>query len=127
MNSFSETFALLLIASASVLILKAFSFKGAPIIAVLFTLFVLLRGLETLSHSLSSVSSLPDEVGAYASSALRAVGIGYIGGISSDACRELGESGLAKASSLLAKFEIVAIACPYIFEIAEKCLALIGE
>ena len=127
MDSFYGACALLLVSLASVLILKAFSFKGAPIVAVLFGIAVIIRGAEIIAPSLLLFPSLPDGVSEYASSALKAVGIGYIGGITSDTCRELGESGLAKAASLLAKFEITAVAYPYIREIAEKCLALIGE
>lgn len=127
MDSFFGACALILVGLASVLILKAFSFKGAPMVAVLFTLAVLIRSADALTSSLSLFSSLPDGVGEYASSTLKVVGIGYIGGITSDTCRELGEGGLGKAASLLARFEIIAIAYPYVREIAEKCLALIGE
>ena len=127
MNGFYDIFAYLTVATVSVLVLKAFSFKGAPIVAALFMIAIFLGGGDSLAASLSVFSQLPEDVDEYVSVALRIVGIGYIGGISSDVCREVGEGGLARAASFAARFEIIAICTPYIKDIVEKCFGLIGD
>ena len=127
MNDFFEISAVLAVGLSSVLILKAFSFKGAPIVAALFIVCVTLRGGELLPPMLELFSYIPNGAEKYAEAALRIVGIGYIGGICADTCRELGEGGLARASAMITRFEMLALAYPYILEITEKCFALIGE
>lgn len=127
MDGFYEIFALITLATVSVLVLKAFSFKGAPIVAALFMVGIFLKGGDRLASSISLFSSLPQDADEYVSVALRIVGIGYIGGISSDVCREVGEGGLARAASLCARLEIIALSLPYMERIVEKCFGLIGD
>ena len=62
----------------------------------------------------------------YAKTALKIVGIGYLSGISSDVCKELGESGVAKCIGVLAKLELACIVTPLICEILKTAEELIG-
>ena len=44
---------------------------------------------------------------------LKAVGLGYLFGFSSDLCEELGEGGVARAMTVVGKVEIMIVALPY--------------
>ena len=126
---FDGVMAYLLLAAASVLILKSFGFKGAPLVTV-----VALVSLVTYySEALSSVSVLfgelssTAEAGKYVSAALKVVGISYLSGISMDACRQMGEDGIAKTVSVVTKLELMLLAVPFIKEILSAVLLLLSS
>ena len=66
-----------------------------------------------------------EALGESALSILKIIGIGYIFGISSDVCRELGEAGISSALSLIGRFEAIAVALPFIAEIFSLALSLV--
>ena len=58
---------------------------------------------------------------------MKVVGIGYLGGISSDVCKEIGEAGVAKGISVAARLEILLISLPFVKDLLELSVSLIGE
>ena len=127
--SFDGVIAFLLLAAVSVLILKSFGFRGAPLVSVI----AIVSLVSYYSEALLSVSSLfgelsdTAEVGGYVSAALKIVGISYLSGISRDVCLEIGESGIARAVSVVTKLELVLVTVPFIKEILSSLLLLLSS
>ena len=64
-------------------------------------------------------------VGETAKSASKIVGLGYVFGISTDICDELGETRISKALVLCARVEILGLTIPYVKNILELGIDLI--
>ena len=113
--------------AASLIILKCFGFKGAPIIAAIAFVTLSASALSGMPAFLSLFEQLRSFVAdRYIDSAVRIVGVSYLCGISGDVCRELGEGGIAKSISVISKLEMIAIAAPFISEIFSELTDLIG-
>lgn len=128
MNDFVFALGFLMLLAASILILKAFGFKGAPVVVSLALVFFASEYSGKLGELLSLFSELEavSGLGEYLSSALKIIGIGYLGGISSDVCRELGEGGVAKSITLVTRAELIAVTVPFLSELLELMLGIIG-
>lgn len=116
---FSAMCAALLLAAAAALILKSFGFKGAPVftaLAIAVFLSHLTDSFSEIAGAYSKIISIAD-ISYYASAAMKVVGIGYLSGISSDICREIGETGIAKCISVAARLEGILISLPFIEDI----------
>ncbi len=101
-------------------LLKEFGFKSSKLVLLLGTVAVI--GAATLSVG-SLFSMLPGISGdnkEYAVAMLKIMGVGYICGICSDICTELGEAGLSGAVCLFGRVEIVTLSLPFIKRIIEK-------
>lgn len=119
MEGFISTIGALLFITASVAILKSFGFKGAPVIAALafvHTSTLIPEALSPLTSLFESIEGV-NGVSEYVRSAVKIVGIGYLGGICSDVCRELGEGGIAKCVTLVSRLELIAITLPILSEL----------
>ena len=103
------------------LLMRELGFRGAPVFAVtciVVILALLFEGAGELRESLgiiASMASLREEAGAV----VKVVGVGYLAGISSDICTELGERGISKAVTLAGRVEILAIALPFLHKLLE--------
>ena len=117
----------LLIASLTV-ILKNFGFRGAPIFAALAFCTVLSLCATEISEILSLFSEFLAirDVSLYTKACLKVIGIGYLAGISSDICREIGETGAAKCIGVAAKLELVLISVPFMEELFASLSELAG-
>ena len=128
-SDFSSVAAAFLVVAASSLILKSFGFKGAPVFAALSVVFIIsytsgrFSAIGELFNDISSYSNASE----YVSAAMKVVGIGYLGGISSDVCKEIGEAGVAKGISVAARLEILLISLPFVKDLLELSVSLIGE
>ena len=60
------------------------------------------------------------------SAILKVVGVGYLAGISSDICSELGAARIGNAVTLVGRLEIIAIATPFFVKILDMGVELIG-
>ncbi|MBQ8381125.1 MAG: stage III sporulation AC/AD family protein [Clostridia bacterium] len=119
MEGFISAIGALLFITASVAILKSFGFKGAPVIAALafvHTSTLIPEALLPLTSLFESIEGV-NGVSEYVRSAVKIVGIGYLGGICSDVCRELGEGGIAKCVTLVSRLELIAITLPILSEL----------
>lgn len=127
--SFDSVLACLLLTAVSVLILKSFGFRGAPLVSVIAIVCIASYYSEALVSVGSLFGELSDtaEVGKYVSGALKIVGISYLSGLSRDVCIEIGESGIAKAVSVVTKLELLLLTVPYIKEILSSLLLLLSS
>ena len=118
----SELYAILAVAFIGAflsLVLKEIGFHGHRLFStvVLVTLFLVsLEGVGEICRAFSSLSLAP-VLNKYIKSILKTVGVGYIFGITSDVCREIGEGGIASALVMVGRVEILLICAPYISEI----------
>ncbi len=106
-------------------LLKNLGWRGAPVFAALG--FAVLLG--ELPRHLSEIAKLSfgwEVLGESAAAIFKIIGIGYLFGISSEICRELGESGISTALSLVGRFEIIAVALPFISEIFSLAMSLVS-
>ena len=122
-----KAFGLALLGAVIAFILKAFGWKGAPLAAVaamiaLFSFFF--EGLSKIFEIFTVATEVEGgaEVGEYL---MKILGIGYLSGICSDVCKELGESGIASLVVTVAKLESFAIVAPLIVEILTLGLELV--
>ena len=110
------------------LLLRELGFRGAPVFAVLCFLFLL--GLLTDNTSrfgdfgrlLSRFESVTDG----AEAIFKIVGVGYVAGICSDICSDIGEKTIAKGVLVAGRVEIFAIALPFVLKIFDSSLELLG-
>ena len=86
--------------------------KLLSILAILLLLGAVKEGAETLIGKITELSASSGLSESFRC-ALKAVGTGYLFGITSDVCTELGEVGVAKAVNIAGKIEIMLIALPY--------------
>ena len=127
MENFLSLIGLLILLTASLLILKCFGFKGAPVVCAIAMVALSSMLFEKLFSALSLFDGLREITKSrYVDSALRIIGIGYLGGIGADVCRELGEGGAAKCITLASRLELIAVALPYISEIFTSVTELMG-
>ncbi len=116
---------LALVLSISLVLLKNLGWRGAPVFASLG--FVLILGeIRGFFSEIAKISFTFEALGESAEAVFKIIGIGYLFGISSEICRELGESGVSSALSLVGRFEIIAVALPFIAEIFSLALSLVG-
>lgn len=47
---------------------------------------------------------------------LKVIGIGYVAGISSEVCRELGAGSIASAVGIFAKLDVLLVVAPYLLD-----------
>lgn len=106
-------------------VLKELGFKGSRLIFVL-GIISLLGVVATYVGKLVTVFGDVGEAGGeYTTALLKIVGIGYVFGICSDICAELGEGVLSGYVCLIGRVEIMMVCTPFIKEIIEKGIALI--
>ena len=105
--------ALLTVISGAVLSELGFkSKKLVSILAILIMLAMVGDEIAALMGKLISFSEMT-RIGEAAKCALKVVGIGYLFGITSDICRELGECGVASAVGLVGRVETFLVVLPY--------------
>ena len=109
-------------------VLRGFGWRGAPIFALICSVILLGEGIGELSALISSVELLGREVGIEESvkAALKVLGLGYLFGVCADACRDIGETGIAKGVEVVGRVEIIAVVMPYFSDIIKAGVELIG-
>ena len=121
---FTAVLGVVLLCLALSVILKCLGSRSAPILIALVSVGVITLFSESLSELVSTLTGLSSysDVTDYVRGAMKIAGVGYLSGICSDICSELGEAGLAKILTLAGRLEIFAITAPYISEIIEYAL-----
>lgn len=117
----------LLVAALS-LILKVFGFKGAPVFAVLAFCALLSSFTDKINNAFSVFSDFSSiaDISVYTEACMKVIGIGYLAGVSGDVCREIGENGAAKCINIFAKLELIAVCTPFMKELFESVISLVG-
>ena len=114
-----------IILAISAVLLKNFGYKGATVFTAL-GFVLLLSELPSFFREIFKSVLISEELGDSAAAIFKIVGVGYLFGISSEICRELGENGIATAVGIVGRFEIIAVALPFISEIFSLALSLVN-
>ena len=124
----SEALAIALLATIFALLLKNLGWKGAPVLTSLAMIGIISLFSDALSGIFSSVEHIAyyADVSEYCSSALKILCAGYLSGIISDVCSELGEGGIAKSVTLCGRLEIILIALPYFDRLLTAAMDLLS-
>ena len=111
--------ALSLIGAFLALVLKEIGFKGARLISAVVCVTVFFFATSGIGKIMKAVFTAADVGGVEeaAGCMMKIVGIGYVFGICSDLCREVGENGVASALQMAGRVEILLISVPFITEI----------
>ena len=107
------------------LLLKELGFRGATLVLLLGTVSVVGVAVLSLGGIFSILPGVDGESGEYAEAMLKIVGVGYIFGVCSDVCSQLGEGSLSSAVTLCGRMEIIALSTPFIKRIIEKGIELL--
>ena len=118
---------LALIGAIVTFVLKAFGWKGAPLAAISAILVIISYCGEVFGEVFSLFESLPESDGAPQASEylMKILGIGYLSGICSDVCRELGEPTIASVVTTVARLEALLVILPMVTEIINLGLELV--
>jgi stage III sporulation protein AD len=106
-------------------ILKELGFKGARLVFVLGTISVVGAVAAYVGTLVTVLDGVVDVNGEYTVAILKIVGIGYVFGVCSDICTELGEGVLANSVCLFGRVEIMMVCIPFIKTIIEKGISII--
>ncbi len=106
------------------LLLKNFGWRGAPVFTSL-AFVVLLGRLPGYLSSFNELFALAF-VGECGKAIAKIIGIGYLFGISSDVCRELGEPTVASGLILAGRFEMFAVCVPFLLKAVSSATELIS-
>lgn len=109
-------------------LLRAFGWRGAPVFASVALVLLMSEAADALGGVLSSVRNIGVSANMTepVSAALKILGLGYLYGICADVCRDMSETGIAKAVEAVGRVEIVAVVMPYFEEIIKVGVELIG-
>ena len=120
----------LLAVGAAVLsiLLKEMGWRASPLIGVVASLGLFGFVLPYFSKLGGFYSDLSEGFGLseLVRSALKVIGVGYLGGICADVCSELGEKSTASAVITVAKLEILILTAPYFVKVVEMGVSLLG-
>lgn len=106
-------------------VLKELGFKGSRLIFVLGIISALGIAATYVGSLVTLFDGVGDAGGEYTTALIKIVGIGYVFGICSDICTELGEGVLSSYVCLVGRVEIMMVCTPFIKTIVEKGIALI--
>ena len=125
MNEWIGAVAYALLSLVLGVLLRELGFKGARLVFLIGTVGIVGAAALYAGRLFNSLSVIGTDNSEYARAMLKIVGVGYVFGICSDICSELGESGLCGAVSLFGRVEIIALSLPFIKGIVEKGIELI--
>lgn len=106
-------------------VLKELGFKGARLIFVLGIISVIGVVVTYVGSLVDLLDGVGDVDTEYTVAILKIIGVGYVFGICSDICTELGEGVLSSSVSLIGRVEIMMLCTPFIKMIIEKGVVLI--
>ena len=117
-------FAGLVFSVASVL-LRNLGWRGAPVFASL-ALVVLFSAVVSHLNVFFEASRIVF-LGSAGEAISKIIGIAYLFGISSDVCRELGESAVASGLLLAGRLEMIAVSLPFLADLVSGAMRLAGD
>ena len=109
-------------------ILKLLGWRGAPAVAAMAlvgAVSVFGDTFASLAQQVTRLSSLGD-ITRYAEAVMKIIAVGLLSGVVSDMLSELSGAGPARIAAAAGKFEILAIALPFLNEIIDTGLSLIS-
>ena len=108
-------------------LLNGLGYKSKGLFATLCALLIFSSLADSLLGLFSDVLSLAERtgIGDATKSALRAVGLGYIFGITADICDSLGEKTISTAVTAVGRVQIFLVSYPYFEKIIAIGLSLV--
>ncbi len=106
-------------------LLKELGFKGTRLVVLLGTVSLIGASVIVMGEVIDEIYMLGGYGDDYLAAIFKIIGVGYIFGLCSDICSDLGESALSGALTTLGRMEILALCVPYIKLIVEKGIELI--
>ena len=115
------------LAAVLAFLLSEYGYRGKRLFSTLAVVMLFGVGAVLFGSAYSLINGLgtPLGLGEGAACAVKIIGMGYIFGISSDICRELGEGGIATALTTVGRLEIFLTVLPYILKAVELGAELI--
>ena len=109
-------------------LLDGLGFKSRRLFSTLSAIVIMVGLIGGVSELLGSVMKIADDtgIGEVADKAVRAVGLGYVFGFTSDICNSLGESTLATLVTAAGRVEIFLLALPYFVKTVELGVELLS-
>ena len=110
------------------ILLKEIGWRGAPLVGVVASLGLIGLVLPYFSKLGGFYSNIAEGFGLseLVKSVVKVIGVGYLGGICSDVCTELGAASVASAVVTVARFEILILTAPYFIRVVEMGVSLLG-
>ena len=110
-----------LAAAVLALVLREAGFRSPKLVSVAGIVVLAVASATRLGRLVKELlpPAFGDEVREGARLMLKMIGAGYVYGICSDICRELGESGIANALQVAGRVEILLLLLPTLIEILE--------
>ena len=107
------------------LMLKEIGFRGAKLFSAVGFIGLYALLLDNFATVFSEMTSLTEVAGLEdcAKDIMKVVGVGYVFGITSDMCQDLGEGSIASVLNAAGRVEIIALTLPFI----KRIVALAGE
>lgn len=102
-------------------LLDSFGFKSKGLFGLLCVLIMFISLSESFGNSFFGILSVAEKAGISdaASCILRAIGLGYIFGFTSEICSSVGEQSIASAVQAAGKIQIFLVAYPYFEKIID--------
>ena len=109
-------------------LLDGLGFRSRRLFSALSAIVVMVGLIGSVSELLGSVMKIANGTGIAdaADKAVRAVGLGYVFGFTSDICNSLGESTLASLVTAVGRVEIFLLALPYFVKTVEMGVELLS-
>ena len=109
-------------------LLDGLGFRSRRLFSALSAIVVVVGLIGSVSELLGSVMKIANGTGIAdaADKAVRAVGLGYVFGFTSDICNSLGESTLASLVTAVGRVEIFLLALPYFVKTVEIGVELLS-
>lgn len=119
--------AVALIAAFVAVIVGELGWRGRGVFSAISAALLLSLAADGLSVLVGEIKALAyfTELSEIGVSALKIIGIGYVFGIGSDVCSNLGEKGIATALELVGRLEILLVALPYFKKIFDLGIRLL--
>ena len=117
-----------LVAVFCTVIIRELGWRGAGIMGAVCAVILFSLAVEGVSEAAKEIKSLSAvaELSKFAKCVLKIVGIGYVYGISSDICKDMGEGAVASALGTVGRIEILLAVLPFFKEILDFGLRLLG-
>lgn len=109
-------------------LLDGLGFRSRRLFSTLSVIVVMVGMIDSVSELLDGVLKLTEGAGIAdaAETAVRAVGLGYVFGFTSDICNSLGESTIASLVNAVGRVEIFLLALPYFVKTVEMGAELLS-
>jgi hypothetical protein len=124
----SKTVGVALVCAILSALLDGLGFKSRRLFSTLSAIVIMVGLIGIVSELLSEVMKITEGtgIGDAADKAIRAVGLGYVFGFTSDICNSLGESTLASLVTAVGRVEIFLLALPYFVKTIELGMELLS-